>query len=411
MRTRLSLLSPNCAILLALTAGASAAEPARAFIEVVAEAPALAAAAKRLDAAKERVGASGLLPDPEVEGMASRMIGPMDDRSKMYELNLRQPLPKRGELAARRGLAQAGAAMAAADYAAMAGELAAETAMALAEAETGQARIRLRETQIGRLDAVLRSIETRLATASESRLADRLTVETRRAAMQLMVEEDRRMIADALAEVRGRLGLKPHLPLPEYAVPVASDIDPAAAAVLRLAAARGEEADAMLKMAKAIANPMTAVGVRFERARTVIGNEDTLGLAFMSELPWRSRRVSRAEAKAAEAERAAAQADASAASYRIATALTKVERAEKLAEVSRRLSGETLARLNAEYDALIRAASAGRPGESTVLQTVELLEKATETELQVLQADLAVQLARAELWRYLPADRFSPPAN
>ena len=46
-----------------------------------------------------------------------------------------------------------------------------------------------------------------------------------------------------------------------------------------------------------------------------------------------------------------------------------------------------------------------------MLQTVELLEKATETELQVLQAELAVRLARAELWRYLPADRFSPPSS
>lgn len=411
MRTRPPLRFPLCAALLALTAGASGTEPARALIEAVAEAPALAAAAKRLDAAKQRVATAGVLPDPEVEGMASRMVGPMDERSKMYELNLRQPLPKRGELAARRGLAQAGAAMAAADYAVMAGEMAADTAMALAEAENGQARIRLRETQIGRLDAVLRSIEARLATASESRLADRLTVETRRAAMQLMVEEDRRMVADALSEARGRLGLQPHMPLPDYAAPVAGDIDPAAAAVVRLAAARGEEADAMLKMARATANPMTAVGVRYERERTAMGNEDTLGLAFMSELPWRSRRVSRAEAKAAEADRAAAQADASAASYRIASALTRVERAEKLAEISRRLSAETLTRLNAEYDALIRAASAGRPGESTVLQTVELLEKATETELQVLQAELAVRLARAELWRYLPADRFSPPSS
>lgn len=52
----------------------------------------------------------------------------------------------------------------------------------------------------------------------------------------------------------------------------------------------------------------------------------------------------------------------------------------------------------------------GAMGESTVLQTVELLEMATDTELQVIRSDTAVRTARAELWRHLPADRF-PNSN
>lgn len=379
------------------------------LLRVVAEAPALNAASRRATAARERVESSGRLADPEVEGMTSRMNGPLGERSTMYEINVRQPLPKRGERAADRDRARAGVAMAEADYALMAGEMAADTAMALAEAESAAARIRLLETQLGRLDAVLRSIEVRLAAGATGRIADRLTVQSRAASMQLMIEQERKMAADALSEARGRLGLKAGAPLPGYAAPSVTDVIASDAAALRLAAARSDEAAAMVKMARASANPMTAVGIRLERERTGMGDEDTVGLAFMSEIPWRSRRYARSEVRAAEAERAAAQADANSARYRISSALTRVERAERLADTSRRLSAETLGRVNAEYDTMIRSAGVAGSGESTVLQTVELLEKATETELQVIQADLAVRTARAELWRYLPADRFPNP--
>lgn len=411
---RFTPLLTSVSLLAALPAG-TAAQPAPApaapneLLRAVTNAPALAAAARRTTAARERVEASGRLADVEVEGMGSRMVGPMDERSTMWEVNVRQPLPKRGERAADRERARAGVSMAEADYALMAGEMAADTAMALAEAEGAQARIRLLETQIGRLDAVLRNVETRIASGS-GRLADRLTVQTRVAAMQLMVEEERRMAADALAEARGRLGVAPEAALPAFAAPDVAAIRADEAAAVRLAAARSDEADAMVKMARAGANPMTSVGVRFEQERRAMGDENTVGLAFMSDIPWRSRRYARAEVRAAEAERAAAQTDATATRYRISATLTRVDRAERLAATARRLSQETLARLNAEYDAMIRAAGVGTAGmSSTILETVELLEKATEAELQVIRADTAVRTARAELWRYAPAQQFLSP--
>ena len=139
-----------------------------------------------------------------------------------------------------------------------------------------------------------------------------------------------------------------------------------------------------------------------------MGDENTVGLAFMTEIPFRSRRYARAEVKAAEAERAAAQTDATAARYRISSTITRVDRAERLAATARRLSQETLGRLNAEYDAMIRSAGVGGMNQtSTVLETVELLEKATDAELQVIRADTAVRTARAELWRYMPVAEFS----
>jgi outer membrane protein TolC len=390
------------------------AEPEAAqseFLRVIANAPALSATARRADAARERANSAGRLPDPEIEGMTSRMNGPMGDRSTMYELNVRQPLPKRGERAADRERTRAGVAMANADHARLMGELAADVAMALAEAESGQQRIRLLETQRERLDAVLRSLEVRLAAGTNSRIADRLTVQSRVASLQLTIEEERKIVADALSEVHGQLGLPDDATLPAYAAPIASDIDVDASAALRLTAARSEEAMAMANAARASAKPMTAVGLRLERERTTMGDEDTIGVAFMSEIPWRSRGYARADIRAAEAERAAAQAEGKAARYRIASAVTRVERAERLAETAQSLSGETLARLHAEYDSLVRSAGVAGAGESTVLQIVELLEKNTETELQVVQANLAARIARADLWRHLPADRFAAIGN
>jgi len=379
------------------------------FLRTVLEAPALAAASRRATAAHERIESAGRLPDPQVEGMASRMNGAMGERSTMFEVNVRQPLPKRGERAADRARASAGAALADADHALMAGELAADTAMALAEVEGAQERIRIMETQSGRLDAVLRSVEVRLAAGTNARLADRLTVQTRIASMRLAIEEERRMAADLLAAARGRLGLAPEATLPAFAAPQVGEIELDEAAALRFARARSEEASAMAQMARASARPMTAIGVRLENERSRMGDANTVGLAFMSEIPWRSRRYARTDVRAAEAEHAAAQSDATSARYRIAATLTRVGRAEQLAATARRLSAETLGRLQAEYDSLVRAAGVGGAGESTVLQTVELLERATDTELQIIRADTAVRTARAELWRYLPAHFFHSP--
>ena len=404
---------------LALLASLPAAGPAQTdnpsngqadLLRAVSEAPALNAAARRTTAARERIDSAGRLADPELEGMGSRLVGPMDERATMWEVNLRQSLPKRGERAAERDRARAAVSMSEADYALMAGEMAADTAMALAEAQGAEARIVLLETQIGRLDPVLRSVESRLASTG-GRIADRLTVQSRIAAMQLMIEEERRMAADALAEARGRLGLRADAPLPAFAAPTVAEINPDEAALVRLANARTTEANAMIKMAQASANPMTSVGVRFEQERRAMGNDNTVGIALMTDLPFRSRRYARADVRAAEAERAAAETDATAARYRIAAALTRVDRAERLAATARRLSSETLSRLNAQFDAMLSSASVGigAMGESTVLQTVELMEMATDTELQVIRSDTAVRTARAELWRYLPADRFPNP--
>lgn len=394
---------------LAAVAVAQSTAPA-GLLEVVARSPQLEAARKRIDAARSRAESSGRLADPEIEAMSSRVnADAMGENRNMWELNVRQPLPKRGERAADRARAQAAISMAEAEYAMVAGDLAGDVAMSLAEAEGADARARLIEVQLARLGAVLQTLESRLASGLSPRISDRLTVQSRVAALQLQLEQTQRQAADARAAVRARLGLPADADLPAFVAPAITEINPADAATVALATARIAEANAMGQMARASANPMTSVGVRFERERSSMGNQDTLGFAVSSEFPWRSRHYSRANARAAEADRAAAQADASAARHRIANALSRAERAERVADSARRLAAGTQARLEAEHEALNRATSvgagSGMGGESAVLHAVDILDKTTETQLQIIEADTTARTARAELWRYASAPR------
>ena len=385
--------------------------PAAALIAAVAQAPSLQAARARAEAARARTAAAGRLPDPELEGMVSRVRDPMGDENPMWEINLRQPLPKAGERAADRDRAAAVVSMAEADYAVMAGEMSAETAMALAEAEAARARADLFTRQIERTERVLAAIDTRLASGS-GRVADRLSLQTRIASMRLMVEQDTRMTDDALAEARSRLGLAPDAPLPPYSAPAASEIDPENIPSLRLASAKADEARAMARMARASARPMTAIGLRFEREEQSMGNMDTVGVSFMTEIPFRSRGYARAEERAARAEESAARAESDSARHRARAALSRAARAERLAATARRLADETAARLDAEYDSLLRssgtAATAGMGGETSVLLVLEILERQTDTRLQIIDAEAAAKTARAELWRHAPAALFTP---
>ena len=374
----------------------------------VVRAPGLKASRARADAARARLGSAARIPDPEVEGMISQKSSP-DAKMPMWEVSVRQTLPKYGERAADRDRANAVVMMADAEFSLMAGEMAADTAMALAEAETAQLRAELLATQITRTEKVLSTVDARIATGQGS-LGDRLALQTRIAGMQLMVERDRRMAEDALSEARGRLGLRHDEPLPTFAVPSSSEINPDQAPALTVASAKNAEAHAMSRMARASAKPMTAVGLRFEREQERMGNNDTIGVAFMTELPWRGRRYARAEERAAQAEATAALAEGKAARYRITAALSRVERAERLAELARRLAQETLKRLSANYDTLVRAAgTGGMGGESSVLMILEVLEQTTDAQLQVIDAEGSARTARAELWRYAPAHSFPNP--
>lgn len=386
------------------------ASPVSALAAAAAEAPSLQAARARAEAARARTASAGRLPDPELEGMYSRAREPMGEDYPMWEITLRQPLPKAGERAADRDRAAALVSIAEADYVVMAGDMSADIGMALAEAEAARARADLLARQIERTERVLAAVDSRLASGS-GRIAERLALQTRIASMRLMIEQDTRMAEDVLAEARGRLGLAPEAQLPPYSAPASAEIDPENLPALRLAAAKVGEARAMVRMARASARPMTAVGVRFEREEQSMGNMDTIGVAFMTELPFRSQRYASAETRAARAEESAAHAEAEAARHRARAALSRAERAERLAATTRRLAEETTARLDAEYNSLLRSAGVGGAigGESSVLMALEILERQTDLSLQLVDAEAAAHAARAELWRHAPAALFPAP--
>ncbi|MCS6243374.1 MAG: TolC family protein [Opitutus sp.] len=382
--------------------------PSTALLDAVTRAPTLQAARARAQAAEARTGAAGRFPDPTLEGMYSQVRQPMGgEKFPMWALTFSQPLPKAGERSADRDRASAVLSMAEADYAVMAGEMAADTAMAIADADAARARSDLLERQIARTEKILSALDARLASGS-GRVADRLALQTRIASMRLMIAKENRMADDALSDARGRLGLPPDAPLPAFSAPASAEIDPESVPALRLASAKTDEARAMVRMARASARPMTSVGLRFEREQESLGNTDTIGVIFMTELPFRSRAYAHAEQRAARAEETAARADSDSARHRARSALSRSERAERLAATSRKLAAETSSRLDAEYDSLIR--SAGTPamagGETSVLMVLEILERQTDADLQVVEADYAARSARAELWRYAPASLF-----
>lgn len=382
-----------------------AAAPIVALMEAVARAPVLNAARQRAEAARARVETSGRFPDPEIEGMVSTVRNDDGDFA-MWEVSLRQPLPKRGERAASHERARAVVSMAEADYAVMAGEMAATIAMGIAEGATARERARLISEQISRIEKTLGVVDVRIATGA-GKSVDRLVLQSRIATLRLMIAQDERMADDALAEARGRLGLAPDAALPDFAFPAVSEIDAASAPALRLSEARVAEARAMVRMARAEARPMTAVGLRFSREEMAMGQEDVVGVSFMTEIPWRGRAYARAEERAARAEESASRAEGDAVRHRVAAAVSRVERAVRLADTARKLAGETRQRLDAEYEALVRTAGlSSMGGDSSTLTALELLDRRTDAELQVVEAEGAVRSARAELWRYAPAALF-----
>jgi outer membrane protein TolC len=404
---------PRCLFLLCLVltpafSAETGPEAGAGLASAILDAPDLRASRARVEAAHARLGSAARFPDPEVEGMISRKNTAMESMP-MWEISVRQPLPKKGERAADRERALAVVALAEVEFFSLAGETAAEVALALAEAETAQARTRILAGQITRTEQVLSAIDARIATA-QGRLGDRLTVQTSIARMQLMLARDEQMTADALNEARARLGLPADATPPAFAAPRIEDLNPEHTPALAVAQAKAAEAQAMTRMARAEARPMTAVALRFEREQERSGDNDTLGVAFMTELPWRGRRYARSEERAAKAEARAATADAAAARHRITAALSQVERAIRFAELARRLAQETQARLDADYESLMRAAGAGGMGsDSTVLMLVEILEKSTEARLQVVDAEGAARAAQAGLWRHAPARLFPQP--
>lgn len=384
--------------------GPAGATAGTEFTAALAGAPALAAARHRLDAAQARAGARGRLADLELEAMGTSLRDPgIGGRREAYELTLRQPLPRPRERAADRALGATALRLAEAELALTAADLAATVAGLLAESTAARERAAVSLGQAARLETALGGLEARLSASGSTALVERLALQSRRTALRLAAAEDERTAADAEAEARARLGLAPDAPLPAFAAPELTAIQPAETAAATLARARAEDAEAGARFARASAGATTAVGLRMERERMGSGFLNGVGLVVSTDLPSRRTAAARAEVRAAAADRAAAQADEDASRLLARSDLDRAARAATFAAEARRLAAEITSRLEAEHEAVNRALAAARPGQdSTLLHALDILDRTTAARLQVIAADAERRAREAALWRHAP---------
>jgi|APTNR8051073442_1049403.scaffolds.fasta_scaffold00025_79 hypothetical protein len=388
----------SIAALLVLGVGAAQAGD---FLAVVEQAPEVMAARAQSEAARLRVPAAGRWADPQLEGMVAKKDTP-EESMPMWEVSLQQPLPAWGERGARRARARAQAALSAAEADEQTGVLAAEVARLLAEREASARRITLLLSQRERMDRMRTALETR-AGSGQGRLGDVLALQSRLTALDLEAERETRMAEESAREARQLLGLDETENLPTFEAPDPRDLKPDQTPALRRIAAAQDEARAMAAMARSEARPMASVGLRFEREEAVLGDEDTLGIILMTDLPWNRRRAARAEGRAAQAALEGRAAEADALARRLQADLAKVERWSRQAENTRHAAAQTRQRVELELNSLVTTTdTSGMADGNTVLMLLELWERGTELDMQVIEADLAAQSAQAALWRHVP---------
>lgn len=370
-----------------------------AFLRSLAGAPAIQAAQERILASRRAAGAAGRLPDPMLGAGYARKSTAMQ-RWPMYDVVLEQPLPRWGERDAMRDKAAAETAMSEAELQESLGEIAAEVATLLAEADAARAKLALVEAQIARATTLQATVAARVA-AGTAAIAEPLGVRSRLAALTVERDTMRRMAADAEQEARGRLGMAPDTPLPPFAAPERAALALDRVPGVRTAQARSAEADAMLGEARAGRYPETAVGVRYEREQQPGDPMDTVGVEVRVSLPvWQGASADLEEA--ARARRRAAQREIAGWRFRAQSLLGRAERAATVAASARAAAQDTRARLDAEYDAMIRAAATR--GGADLISLLDVLDRLGDAERMVVEAEAAARQAEAGLWRLAPPD-------
>jgi cobalt-zinc-cadmium efflux system outer membrane protein len=370
-------------------------------VDAVRHAPSVIAARDRTDAARIRATAAGRWADPELEGMVARRETPMDEMP-MWGAALQQPLPKWGERGAQRALARAQLDMARAEADLKAGDVAMQVARALLAGDAAQQRMELQARVLERAQRAQTAAETRLG-VGQGRIGETLALQSRITALRLTIDQEQQRIDDAETRARQLLGLADETALPSCDVPAIDRIRPELAPGLRMLEAQKAEADAMAAMARASARPMTAIRIEFEREEAEEGDENTAGIALMTELPWNSRRYARADVRAALAERDGREAEADALRRALDADRAQAARLERLAERTRASVAETRQRIEREYASLIHASgSAGMQEGSSILMLLELIDRDAELEMTRIEAETEARMARAELWPYTP---------
>ncbi len=368
------------------------------FIATLAQAPVLAAARERVVAERQATGAAGILPDPRL-GVAVGQDRPRaGERGNRLEVSLEQPLPRWGERDGARLAAQAAILRSEAEFALLAGEQAADITAMLAETAAWQASIALRQAARTRLDGVIATIQTRIASGGADSGA-LLALTTRAEALTLAHDDAERRATDAAAEARARLGLPPTATLPEATFPtLAAGELPASPLALRAAAA-GAEAEADHQTALARGRPETSVGVSWEREQLGRdGESDLVKLLVSVSLPVQPTAFA-ARAEAAQARARAARHELANSRWLAASLRARAERATGQAARAMQVAANLETRQGAEFARLCQQIASGGDG---FAQALDALDQLTEAKQQALDAALIRDQARADLWRIAP---------
>jgi outer membrane protein TolC len=403
---RLSLPSVPAALLAALSVlaapGSGAAEPGdmAEFTAALARSPAVAAAALRVTAAGRAQEAAGVLPDPMVGGDLGRERMRDGEQTTMYGAMIEQPLPRWGERDAQRLQAAAAAEQAAAAFAEAVGSQAQAVASGLAEWLAARDTEVLLRASRERVAAVRALVQVRIA-AGGALLGDQLALATKAQRLDLELADLERRQADALAMVRGRLGLPADAPVPPFAASDPATIRVEANPMTKTAAAMHLEAQAMVREAVARGNPETAVGLTWEREAAGTDDQaDKVALSFRMSLPIHRSAYS-AAAESARARARAARHEASGSTWMARSQVGRAQRAIAQAEQAQRAADDIAARTRTEYDAVIQQVGSGS---ATVTQALDLLDMITESGMNAVMARLDSRMALAELWRLAPPD-------
>ncbi len=373
-----------------------------AFLTALAHAPMVAAARARLSAARHDGAAAGVLPDPRLGlgvGLETMRSG---GSSPMYGALLEQPLPRWGERDAQRMTATSQIRLAEAELAEALGDQAAVLATALAEARAWRATIELRHASEKRIQVLKDVLHGQLASGAAP-LGAALALDTRAQELTLQITEAERQVADAEAEARGRLAIAPTEPLPPVAFPHLASIDMGATPLALRALATRSAAEADERGAESRGNPETSVGVGWDREQAgTTDQNDKFRLSFTMSLPVH-RAAYEATAEAARARARAASHEVDGSRWMARSLIERATRAQAQAARSRSAADAVSDRTRTEMDAITQQVGLAQPAAGgSLIQAIDVLDRITAAQQQVIDAELTSALALADLWRLAP---------
>lgn len=372
------------------------------FLTALAQSPRVAAARARLSAARRGGEAAGVLPDPKIGVDIGRASPRSGSASPMYGAFLEQPLPRWGERDAARLNATAATRMGEADLSETIGEEAARVASALSEAQAWRATIILRHEAELRIQVLKDIVHGQLASGAAP-VGAAVALDTRAQELALQISDAERQVADADAEVRGRLGMASTDPLPSVAYPQLNGIDVAVTPLGLRATAAQAAAAAEERGAEARGNPETSVGVGWERERAGMPDQDDrVRLSFTMSLPL-YRAAYEASADAARARARAATHEVNGSRWMTRSQIERATRAQVQAERARKVAGALAERTRTEMDAITQQVGIPQQMASgSLVQVMDLLDRITAAQQQMIDAELTNALAMADLWRLAP---------